>query len=82
MRGYLNDQLTTAQVRPLEADFNRALRSQLPRCLRRQLRHPGLEGAIDFHDVAYYGHAEQKATLTGDEHWVCRAQAQAGTTRF
>jgi hypothetical protein len=50
--------------------------------LRRQLRHPGLEGAIDFHDVAYYGHAEQKATLRGDEHWVCRAQAQAGTTRF
>jgi hypothetical protein len=82
VRGYLKDQLTTAQVRPLEDNFNRALSRQLPRWLHRQLRHRGLEVAIDFHDVPYYGHADHKANQTGDEHWVCRGEAQAGTTRF
>ncbi len=82
VRGYLKDHLTTEQVRPLEADFNRALSSQLPRWLHRQLRHRGLEVAIDFHDVPYYGHADQKANQAGDEHWVCRGEAHAGTTHF
>jgi hypothetical protein len=82
VRGYLNDQLTNAQVRPLEDNFNRALSSQLPRWLHRQLRHRGLQVAIDFHDVPYYGHADQRVNQTGDEHWVCRGEAQAGTTRF
>jgi hypothetical protein len=82
VRGYLNDQLTAPHVRSLEADFNRALRSQLPHWLRRQLRHKGAQVAIDFHDVPYYGRADQKAGQTDDEHWVCRGEAQAGTTRF
>jgi hypothetical protein len=53
VRGYLQDQLTIEQVRPLEADFNRALSHralshQLPCWLHRQLGHRGLEVAIDF----------------------------------
>ena len=60
MRGYLNDQLTAEQVRPLEAAFNRALASQLPRWFRHQLRaKTGLHLALDLHDVPYYGKADQ-----------------------
>jgi putative transposase len=85
VRGYLRDQLTPAQVRPLEESFNRALASQLPRWFRRQLRH-GLEWAIDLHDVPYYGKADQpdQAGQPGqsDDCWVCRGEAHVGTTRF
>ncbi|HEX2238591.1 MAG TPA: hypothetical protein VHJ19_09705 [Gammaproteobacteria bacterium] len=79
VRAYLNDQLTAEQVRPLEADFNRALASQLPRWFQRQLRHKGVHLAIDLHDVPYYGRADQ---CKPSDHWVCRGEAQAGTTRF
>ena len=76
---YGGDQLTVEQVRPVEADFNRALTSQLPRWFHRQLRHQGVQLAIDLHDVPYYGKTDQ---LNPTDHWVCRGQAQAGTTRF
>jgi IS4 transposase len=79
IRAYLNDQVTTEQVRPLEANFNRALSSPLPRWFQRQLRHKGVHLAIDLHDVPYYGKAEQRHP---DDHWVCRGEAQVGTTRF
>jgi hypothetical protein len=60
VRGYLNDQLTAEQVRPLEAAFNHALASQLPRWFRHQLRSKqGLHLAVDLHDVPYYGKADQ-----------------------
>ena len=90
VRGYLNDQLTSAQVRPLEAAFNRALAAQLPRWFRHQLRSkPGLHLAVDLHDVPYYGKADQSnqpdaaaPAAPVAEPWVCRGEAQAGTTRF
>lgn len=76
IRAYLNDQLTTAQVRPLATNFNRALASQLPRWFQRQLRHQGVHLALDLHDVPYYGKADQHHP---NDHWVCRGEAQAGT---
>jgi putative transposase len=85
VRGYLNAHLTAEQVRPLEADFNRALAAQLPRWFRHQLRSKtGLPLALDLHDVPYYGKADQpdRPNAAPPEHWVCRGEAQAGTTRF
>jgi hypothetical protein len=79
VRAYLTDQLTAEQVRPLEANFNRALAAQLPCWFHRQLRCPGVHRAIDLHDVPYYGKADQRNPA---DHWVCRGEAQAGTTRF
>jgi CHAD domain-containing protein len=73
VRGYLQDQLTIEQVRPLEADFNRALshralNHQLPRWLHRQLWHRGLEVTIDF--VAIDFHDAQAAPFWRDsERW-------------
>jgi len=97
VRGYLQDQFTPKQVRPLEECFNRALASQLPRWFVRQLRR-GLDWAIDLHDVPYYGKIDRTAAppatppatppaaptaapADGDC-WVCRGEAQRGTTRF
>jgi hypothetical protein len=79
IRAYLNNQLTIAQVRPVETNFNRALASQLPRWFRRQLRHKEVQLALDLHDVPYYGRTDQRNPA---DHWVCRGEAQAGTTRF
>lgn len=81
IRAYLNDQLTSAQVRSLETDFNRALASPLPRWFQRQLRHKGVHLAIDLHDVPYYGKADQHHPSDHgvNDHWVCRGEAQAGT---
>ena len=81
VRGYLIAQLTPEQVRPLETDFNRAVASQLPHWFRRHQRHKDLELAIDLHDVPYYGKADPDQADQPD-HWVCRGEAQAGTTRF
>ena len=74
-------------MRPLEADFNHALASPLPRWFQRQLQHKGVHLAIDLlaidllaidlPDVPYYGKADQQHHQT--DHWVCRGEAQAGT---
>ena len=79
VRGYLHHQWTAEQVRPLEESFNRALASQLPRWFRRQLRQ-GVEWAMDLHDVPYYGQLDQHGPH--GPCWVCRGEAQDGTTRF
>ncbi len=85
VRNYLNDQLSAEQVRPLEAVFNRALAAQLPRWFGHQLRSKqGLHLALDLHDVPYYGKADQpdQPDQVQEGHWVCRGEAQVGTTRF
>jgi putative transposase len=88
VRTYLNEQLTSAQVRPLEAQFNQALASQLPRWFVRSLRRPNTEFALDLHDVPYYGKLDQdqavadQAVADQATHWICRGAAQVGTTRF
>jgi putative transposase len=74
VRGYLNAQLTSDQIRALQRDCNRALASQLPAWLR---DHPK-EVAIDLHDEPYYG----KDDLKDKDCWVCRGEARVGTTRF
>jgi hypothetical protein len=78
VRSYLNPQLTPQQVRSLQENCNQALASQIPSWLRHKARHKALDIAIDLHDEPYYGTAD----LQQDNHWICRGEAQAGTTRF
>src|SRR5215467_5481197 len=69
IRGYLNSQLSSDQIRSLQRQCNPALASQLPYWLRLQPQ----QVAIDLHDEPYYGK---------DGDWVCRGEARAGTTYF
>jgi putative transposase len=73
VRLYLNEQLKVEDLPDLERRFNRALAAHWPKHL---LRQGTVEVAIDFHDRAYYGKAEQAEAL-----WV-RGEAKDGTTRF
>ena len=83
VRTYLNEQLTPAQVRPLEAQFNAARGSQVPRWFVRSLRSQHTEFALDLHDVPYYGKLDQDpADQEPPSPWICRGAAQVGTTRF
>jgi len=74
VRGYLKDQLTVTTIRGLQRDCNRALAGQLPDWLRDTPR----DIAIDLHDEPYYGQADRD----DPDCWVCRGEANAGTTHF
>lgn len=72
IRSVLNQQLEIEQIREHEEQINEALAFALPR----QIKHQGLEGAIDLHDEPFYGQDEELRTV------VCRGKAKQGTTRF
>lgn len=78
VRSYLNTQLTPDQIPPVQAACNRALASQIPPWLWSAAQHKAVDIAIDLHDEPYYGRAD----LLQPEHWICRGEAKAGTTRF
>jgi hypothetical protein len=63
---------TLPQTHELQRRINRALQSDLPRCLRR--RRPPL--AIDLHLVPYHGQPLH------DPHEIYRSQAKSGTSHF
>ncbi|MFZ4813934.1 MAG: hypothetical protein ACOYL5_05310 [Phototrophicaceae bacterium] len=68
----IREQLDVADLRQHEAEMNAALASTLPK----DMRHGGLEVAIDLHDEPFSGKGLVLPTYT------CRAQAKAGTTHF
>jgi putative transposase len=72
IRGYLNEQLSVAELPELENRLNQALSAHLPERIGRQRRII----AMDMHDRPYYGKTTQEAGL-----WV-RGRAKDGTTRF
>lgn len=72
VRGYLNQQLTVERLADIEQCFNQALAAQIPSRVFKRER----DTAMDFHEQAYYGKAEQADGL-----WI-RAEAKDGTTRF
>jgi len=72
VRQVLRECLANDRLDVMEEALNQALVARLPRWLRRQ----SLEVAFDLHDEAYYGRAEAEAEF------VCRGEAQKGTTRF
>ena len=74
VRGYLTAQLPAAEIPTLEQHWNDALAELLPAWL---LTRPQ-EVAVDFHDEPYYGRCDAAAP----DNWVCRGEAQAGTTYF
>lgn len=71
IRGYLNAQLSVAQLPALEGEVNAALQAQLPRHLWRK----SLDVAIDVHDQPFYGRTAQEQGK-----WV-KGQRKAGTRR-
>lgn len=72
VRGYLTRQLTPPPIPALEAQTNTALATALPAWLYVRPQ----AGAVDFHDEPYYGRSDP----TDPDNWVCRGEAQAGTT--
>lgn len=71
VRSSLNEHLTVEGLPKLEGAMNEAMAKAVPPHLSRREQ----EIAIDYHDQAYYGKAEQETGL-----WV-RAEAKDGTTR-
>ena len=74
VRGYLKNQLIPGQIRTLELQGNRALRSRWPHGLGSQR----LEAAVDLHDECFYGASD----AADPANWVCRGAKREGTTRF
>ncbi len=74
VRGHLTAQLAPAQIPRLEAQWNDALAAAVPAWL---VARPQAV-AIDFHDEPYYGRSDP----SDPDNWVCRGEAQAGTTYF
>ncbi len=74
VRGYLTAQVAPQTIPRLEQQWNAAFASLLPDWLRARPQ----EVAIDFHDEPYYGRCDPAAP----DNWVCRGEAQAGTTYF
>jgi putative transposase len=74
VRGHLTAQLTPQSIPALERRWNAALASLVPDwlCQRPQAV------AVDFHAEPYYGRCDP----TDPDNWVCRGEAQAGTTYF
>ncbi len=74
VRGHLTTQLPPQRIPDLERQCNHALAACVPDWLRTRPQ----DVAIDFHDEPYYGRC-----ITDDPaNWVCRGEAQAGTTYF
>jgi DDE family transposase len=74
VRSYLTTQLRAREILTQEHHWNDALTALLPAWL---LARPQ-EVAVDFHDEPYYGRCDASDPDT----WVCRGEAQAGTTSF
>lgn len=74
VRGYLTAQLQARDIPTQEQRWNDALTALLPAWL---LARPQ-EVAVDFHDEPYYGRCD----AADPDNWVCRGEAQAGTTYF
>jgi hypothetical protein len=72
VRGYLNEQVTVDRLAEVERGLNAALAGQIPCRVFKRAR----DYAVDYHEQAYYGKAEQAAGL-----WI-KAEAKDGTTRF
>lgn len=72
IRQVLREGVTNDRFDVIEAAINTALAARLPRWLQRR----PLDLAFDLHDEPYYGHAEEEADF------ICRGEAQQGTTRF
>ena len=74
VRAHLSAQLAPLAIPDLERRWNAALASLVPDwlCQRPQAV------AVDFHDEPYYGRCD----ATAADNWVCRGEAQAGTTYF
>ena len=72
VRHVLRTGVTNAELAQLEGAFNQALVARLPRWLW----HRTLEVALDLHDEPFYGRSEAEAAF------ICRGEAQKGTTRF
>jgi hypothetical protein len=78
IRHHLQEQLATLEIPQLQACCNAALQSQVPAWLWQTARYKPLAVALDLHAMPYYG----KADLHDPDHWICRGEAEAGTTRF
>jgi Transposase DDE domain len=74
VRGYLTAQLSPQAIPLLEQQCNTALATAIPEWVY----HRAQAVAVDFHDEPYYGRSD----ATDPENWVCRGDAQAGTTYF
>ncbi len=74
VRSYLTTQLRAREILTQEHHWNDALTALLPAWL---LARPQ-EVAVDFHDEPYSGRCDASDPDT----WVCRGEAQAGTTSF
>ncbi len=74
VRGYLTAQLSPQAIPDLEQRWNAALATAIPDWLCRRAQ----AVAVDFHDAPYYGRSD----ATDPANWVCRGEAQAGTTYF
>ena len=74
VRSYLTAQLAPQVIPTLEQQWNTAFAALIPDWLHARPQ----EVAVDFHDEPYYGRC---APATPDN-WVCRGEAQAGTTYF
>lgn len=72
LREALNRELTVADLRQHEAEFNEALAD----CIPPEMPRRGLEMAIDFHDEPFYGKSEALRAYT------VRGEAREGTTYF
>lgn len=72
LREALNRELTAADLRQHEAEFNKALAD----CVPNEMPRRGLEMAIDFHDEPFYGKSEALRAYT------VRGEAREGTTYF
>lgn len=74
VRGYLTAQLAPQAIPDLEQHWNTAFATLIPDWLHARPQ----DVAVDFHDEPYYGRCDPD----DPDNWVCRGEAQAGTTYF
>jgi putative transposase len=74
VRGYLTAQLAPQAIPSLEQQWQTAFADLIPDWLRERPQ----DVAVDFHDEPYYGRCDPD----DPDNWVCRGEAQAGTTYF
>lgn len=74
VRSHLSAQLASQAIPDLELRWNVALAALVPAWLRTRPQ----AVAVDFHDEPYYGQVDP----ADPANWVCRGEAQAGTTYF
>ncbi len=74
VRSHLTAPLASLAIPDLEQHGNAALAARAPAWLQERPQ----EVAVDVHDEPYYGQVDP----TDPANWVCRGEAQAGTTSF